>query len=158
MVTLERAGVMLYRHRRQSPAGPLTLLPTIAPLSTIPALTEGDPAMQNQQDGVLLRIFLGESDVHAGHPLYAAIVNEARRLGLAGATVLRGAMGFGANSVLHTTKVVELSTDLPIVIELVDREDNIAKLLPQLETMVQEGMITMEHVRVILYRHNPADA
>jgi PII-like signaling protein len=114
--------------------------------------------MQTPADGILLRIFIGESDTHEGQPLYAAIVEQARRLGLAGATVLRGAMGFGANSVLHTAKLVELSTDLPIVIELVDTEPNITQLLPHLESMVHEGLITMEHVRILIYRHNPADA
>jgi uncharacterized protein len=117
--------------------------------------------MKNNEDGILLRIFTGESDTADGphpQPLYKAIVQKARELGLAGATVLRGAMGFGANTVLHTAKVLEMSTDLPIVIELVDREENIRKLLPYLDSVVAEGMITMESVRILLYRHNPQDA
>ena len=113
--------------------------------------------MTTQEDGILLRIFAGESDTHDGKPLYQAVVHKARELGLAGATVLKGAMGFGANSALHTANVLELSTDLPILIELVDSEANIRKLLPALDQMVHEGMITLESVRVVAYRHNPAD-
>ena len=82
------------------------------------------------------------------------IVEKARELGLAGATVLRGHAGFGANSVMHASKLLEMSTDLPIVIEIVDSEDKIKLLLPSLEAMVQEGMITMEHVVVLMYRHD----
>ena len=152
LVTLERAGVMLYRHRAATdPAPALELLSSVTPLSTVPQIEARDH-MKINEDGVLLRIFAGESDRYEKKPLHAAIVAKARELGLSGATVLRGAMGFGANSVLHTTKVLELSTDLPILIELVDSEENIRKLLPHLETMVTEGMITMEHVRVLLYR------
>ena len=109
--------------------------------------------MTTTQDGILLRIFAGESDTADGQPLHTAIVHTAKQLGLSGATVLRGTMGFGANSVLHTSKLLELSTDLPIVIELVDSEENIRKLLPYLDTVVREGMITMESVRILLYRH-----
>ncbi|MEI8197529.1 MAG: DUF190 domain-containing protein [Phycisphaerae bacterium] len=158
LITLERAGVMMYRHRAAvDPQTPLALLGQIKELSTVPPISERVP-MTTQQDSVLLRVFAGESDQYEGQPLYEAVVRKARELGLSGATVLRGSMGFGANSVLHTNKVLELSTDLPIVIELVDLEVNIRKLLPHLEKMVREGMITMESVRVLLYRHNPADA
>ena len=109
------------------------------------------------EQGLLLRVFIGESDEREGKPLYEVIVHRAKELGLAGATVLRGSLGFGANSVLHTSKVLALSTDLPIVIELVDNEANIRKLLPELEQMVREGMITVESVRIVLYRHHQKD-
>ena len=158
MFTLERAGVLFYRHRHATPPAeprpPLELLGGVKDLSTIPQL-DGSLPMKTNEDGILLRIFTGESDTAEGKPLYKAIVHKARELGLAGATVLRGAMGYGANTVLHTAKVLELSTDLPIVIELVDREENIRKLLPYLDTVVAEGMITMESARILLYRHNP---
>jgi hypothetical protein len=107
------------------------------------------------QDGWLLRVFVGESDRWHGRPLYEAIVLKARELHLAGATVLRGPMGFGAHSRLHTAKVLRLSEDLPIVIEIVDREEKINELLPHLDAMVLEGLVTLERVRVIWYRANP---
>jgi uncharacterized protein len=154
-ITLERAGVLFYRHRASAePREPLQLLGHIKELSTIPEIDRSLP-MKINEDGVLLRVFAGESDMVEGEPLYKAIVHKARELGLAGATVLKGSMGFGANSVLHTSKVLELSTDLPIVIELVDTRENIQKLLPHLDAMVAEGMITMESVRILAYRHNP---
>ncbi len=157
-ITLERAAVMLYRHRAAAGAKPPLQLPgRIEDLSTL-SESMRSPLMTGDDQGVLLRIFAGEADTHEGKPLYQAVVHKARELGLAGATVLKGAMGFGANSVLHTTKSIELSTDLPIVIELVDVESNIKKLLPHLDAMVHEGMITMEAVRIVAYRHNPADA
>ena len=108
--------------------------------------------MKVNEQGILLRIFIGESDHFANARLYDAIVGKARELGLAGATVLRGTEGFGARSVVHSTSLLEMSTDLPIVIEIVDTEEQINRLLPHLEEMVQEGMITMEHVMIILYR------
>lgn len=114
--------------------------------------------MRINETGVLLRIFIGESDTWKGQPLFEAIIHKAREAGLAGGTVLRGSMGFGANSVLHTNKVLVLSTDLPIVIEIVDSREKIDTLLPALDDMVQEGMITMEEVRILAYRHNRADA
>jgi PII-like signaling protein len=158
MITLERAGVMMYRHRAATdPRPPLELPGRIQGLSTVPQI-DGSEHMKVNEDGVLLRVFAGESDRFEGRPLYEAVVHKAKELGLSGATVLRGSMGFGANSILHTTKVLELSTDLPIVIEMVDSEANIRKLLPHLDLMVKEGMITMESVRVLLYRHNPDDA
>jgi len=158
LITLERAGVMLYRHRAATdPAPPLSLLPALTPLSTVPQIQARDH-MQTNQDGVLLRIFAGDSDRCDDKPLHEAIVHHARQLGLAGATVLRGSMGFGANSRLHTAQVLERSTDLPVVIELVDAAANIQKLLPFLEQHVQEGMITMESVRILMYRQKAAGA
>lgn len=108
--------------------------------------------MKIPQDGCLLRIFLGESDRWEGYPLYEAIVRKARELHLAGATVLRGPMGFGANSRLHTTKILRLSEDLPIVIEIVDSKEKIDELLPHIDEMILEGLVTLEKVRVIKYR------
>jgi uncharacterized protein len=151
MITLERANVMLYRDRRHDEPRTLTLGALLQPLSTLPRIAERGRMKVNEQ-GVLLRIFIGESDRFANQRLYDAIVGKARELGVAGATVLRGTEGFGAHSVVHSTSLLEMSTDLPIVIEIVDTEEQIKKLLPHLEEMVSEGMITMEHVLIILYR------
>lgn len=114
--------------------------------------------MKIPEDGFLLRVFLGESDTWQGRPLYEAIVLKARELHLAGATVLRGPMGFGANSRLHTTKILRLSEDLPMVIEIVDSKAKIDELLPHVDRMVQEGLVTLEQVRVIKYRASAAKA
>lgn len=104
------------------------------------------------ENGVKLRIYIGESDTWKGENLYAAIVLKARELKLAGATVFRGIMGYGANSHIHTTKVLRLSEDLPVLIELVDTEENIRKLMPFLEETVTQGMVTQEKINVKLYR------
>jgi PII-like signaling protein len=107
-------------------------------------------------EGQLLRIFVDETDQWHGQALYQAIVLKAKELGLAGATVLRGMMGFGAHSRIHTTKVLQLSEDLPVVIEIVDQAERIQSLLPVLEQMVGEGLITLEKIHVIAYRsHRP---
>lgn len=111
--------------------------------------------MKIPSEGYLLRIFIGESDQWHGRPLYEAIVFKARELHLAGATVLRGPMGFGANSRLHTAKILRLSEDLPMVIEIVDAKEKIDLLMPYLDEMVQEGLVTLERVQVIWYRSNP---
>ena len=108
--------------------------------------------MRMEGEGKLLRIFIGESDRWHGKPLYEAIVELARKEGLAGATVLRGIEGFGAKSHLHTSRILRLSEDLPIVIEMVDTADNIDRVLPMLDPMVGDGMLTVEKVRVIAYR------
>ena len=110
--------------------------------------------MKLSEEGQLLRIFIGESDTWKGQPLYRAIVLKARELGLAGATVLKGPMGFGANSRVHTANLVDLSTDLPIVIEIVDSAAKVQSLLPFLDEAVTEGLITLEGVRILRYRHN----
>ncbi len=102
----------------------------------------------------LLRIFIGESDKYHGRPLYEVIVDEARRKGLAGATVLRGTLGFGASSLIHAAKILRLSEDLPMVVEIVDKPERIAEFLPDLDTLITEGLVTLERVRVILYRHD----
>lgn len=162
LATLERAAVLFYRHRASGlPRPPLALRAPVPDLSTLPPIdipTTGGPPMHSAENGILLRVFIGESDEAAGKPLYETLVARARQLGLRGATVLRGSMGFGANSVLHTAKIVDLSTDLPIVLELVDSEEKIRSFLPELDALVHEGMITMETVRILAYRHNPADA
>jgi uncharacterized protein len=110
--------------------------------------------MKLPEEGMLLRIFIGETDQYHGKPLYETIVNKAREMNLAGATVLRGIMGFGADSRMHTAKVLRLSEDLPIVIELVDVQEKLDLLLPFLDEAVTEGLITLEKVRVIKYRHS----
>jgi PII-like signaling protein len=114
--------------------------------------------MKLPEDGYLLRIFVGESDRWHGTPLYEAIVLKARELHLAGATVLRGQMGFGANSRLHTAKIMRLSEDLPMIIEIVDAKEKIDTLLPAIDAMVQEGLVTLEKVTVIKYRANAKPA
>src|ERR1041385_4435785 len=111
--------------------------------------------MKTPENGKLLRIFIGESDRWHHQPLYEAIVLKARELGLAGATVLRGPMGFGANSRLHTAKILRLSLDLPMIVEIIDSEEKINLLLPYLDEMVREGLVTLEDVRVLKYRANP---
>ena len=107
--------------------------------------------MQIPQDAVLLRIFLGESDRHEHKPLYEAIVLKAREAGLAGATVMRGPMGFGHSSHLHTSKILRLSEDLPLVIEIVDSEDKINAFLPALDGIMGSGLVTLEKVKVLRY-------
>lgn len=109
--------------------------------------------LEQAENGQLLRVFLGESDNYEGQPLARVIVLKARELGLAGATVLHGSMGFGASSHLHTERLLALSTDLPVVVELVDTSDKISLLLPFLDQVVEEGLITIESVRVLKYRH-----
>ena len=103
-------------------------------------------------DGKLVRVFVGEADKWQGRPLYEAIVEEARRRGLAGPTAWKGFMGFGAHSRLHTAKILRLSEDLPVVIEIVDTAEKIEAFLPTLQEMVQEGLVTLERAEVILYR------
>ena len=108
--------------------------------------------MQIPQDAFLLRVFIGESDKWQHQPLYEAIVLKAREMHLAGATVLRGPMGFGKSSRLHTSKIVRLSMDLPLVIEIVDSEEKINSFLPVLDEMVGGGLVTLEKVKVVHYR------
>jgi PII-like signaling protein len=108
--------------------------------------------MNVPEDGYLLRIFVGESDRHGHRPLYESIVLQAREAGLAGATVLRGVMGFGKHSILHTAKILRLSEDMPMIIEIVDSLDKIEKFLPVLDDLIKDGLVTIEKVRVIHYR------
>ena len=109
--------------------------------------------MEVPRESMLLRIFIGESDRWNHKPLYEAIVLKAREMHLGGATVLRGPMGFGKSSRMHTAKILRLSMDLPIVIEIVDSEERIQSFLPALEEMMSGGMVTLERVQVIEYRH-----
>lgn len=108
--------------------------------------------MKLPRDGQLLRVFIGESDRHDGRPLFEVVVEEARRRGLAGATVFRGCEGFGAHSRVHTTRILRLSEDLPVVIEIVDAEEKIQAFLPVLDGLVREGLVTVEKATVIFYR------
>ena len=108
--------------------------------------------MNIPEDGSLLRIFIGESDRYGHHPLYEAIVLKARENGLAGATVLRGVMGFGKHSILHTAKILRLSEDLPMVIEIVDGAEKVENFLPVLDEMIKDGLVTLERVKVLHYK------
>ena len=114
--------------------------------------------MNLPHDAVLLRVFIGESDRWHHQPLYEAIVLRARELHLAGATVLRGPMGFGKSSRVHTAKILRLSMDLPVVVEIVDSEEKIQGFLPVLDSMMTGGLVTLEKVRVIEYRAHPRTA
>jgi PII-like signaling protein len=151
VITLERAHVLLYRAGTRETAAPLTARNIIATGTTSAAY--GVRTMKVPDKGVLLRIFIGESDKEPGRdrPLYEAIVRRAREAHLAGATVLRGPMGFGRHSRVHTAKLLELSTDLPILIEIVDSEEKIDAFLPTVDELVTEGLVTLEAVRIVRY-------
>jgi PII-like signaling protein len=151
-ITLERAHVVFYRGGGHMKAR------DIAPRYDVIATKEASAAwevktMKIPEEGVLLRIFIGESDREKGRdrPLYQAIVHRAKEAHLAGATVLKGPMGFGRHSRLHSAKLLELSTDLPIVIEIVDAEEKINAFLPVVDELVTEGLVTLEAVRVLKY-------
>jgi len=111
--------------------------------------------MKLPDDATLLRILIGESDRWNHQPLYEALVLKARELGLAGATVLRSPMGFGANSQVHTAKILQLSTDLPVVIEIVDSDENIQRFLPTIDKMITGGLVTTQPVKVVCHRSHP---
>lgn len=113
--------------------------------------------MQLPEQSTCLRIYIGEADRWNHQPLYEAVVLKAREMHMAGATVLRGPMGFGKSSRLHTTKVLRLSMDLPIVIEIVDADEKIKAFLPAITPMLKGGLVTMETVRVVEYRANPLE-
>lgn len=108
--------------------------------------------MHIEGPALLVRIYIGEADHHGGKPLYQAIVELLRARGLAGATVLHGIEGFGANARLHTTRLLRLSEDLPLLIEVVDQEDRVRAILPELDQMIGDGLITLEKVEVLAYR------
>ncbi len=110
--------------------------------------------MELPEEAYLLRIFIGESDKAGGRPLYEVLVEEARAKGMAGATVLRGFLGFGANSRIHTSRILRLSEDLPVVVEIVDRKEKIEAFLEDLDHLIDEGLVTLEKARVIAYRRN----
>ena len=114
--------------------------------------------MRLRGEGMLLRIFIGESDTWHGRPLYQAIVHRLREEGLAGATVTRGIEGYGATSHLHTARILRLSEDLPLVVEAVDTAENIERVLPVLDTMISGGLVTLERVDVLTYRVGRTDA
>jgi PII-like signaling protein len=151
VITLERAHVLLYRAEPRRTRGSLTARNIIATAHRSAAA--GVRFMKVPENGVLLRIFIGESDKEPGRdrPLYEAIVRRAREAHLAGATVLRGPMGFGRHSRVHTAKLLELSTDLPIVIEIVDSEEKVDAFLPTVDELVTEGLVTLEAVRIVRY-------
>lgn len=151
VITLERAHVLLYRAGERDATGPLNGRNIIGTVRTSAAA--GVRTMKVPENGVLLRIFIGESDKEPGRnrPLFEAIVRKAREAHLAGATVLRGPMGFGRHSRVHTAKLLELSTDLPIVIEIVDAEDKVEAFLPTVDELVTEGLVTLEAVRIVRY-------
>lgn len=109
--------------------------------------------MTEYTEAALLRLFIGESDAHEGRPLHEAIVLKAREMGLAGATVLRGPMGYGRSSRLHTAKILRLSEDLPLVIEIVDTHDRIERFLAATAPMLGSSLVTIENVRVVRYGH-----
>ena len=113
--------------------------------------------MKLPEDTMLLRIFIGESDICKGKSLYEQIVLKAKEIGLAGATVIRGIMGFGVSSQVHTAKMLRLSADLPIVVEIVDTQENLDKILPFLDETVTEGLITLEKIKVIKHRYKNND-
>jgi len=150
VITLEHAHVVLYRPSPDRTA-PSTRRKFVATTRTSAAT--GVRTMNVPENGVLLRIFIGDSDKAPGgdRPLYEAIVRRAREVHLAGATVLRGPMGFGRHSRVHTAKLLELSTDLPVVIEIVDSEEKIDAFLPIVDELVTEGLVTLEAVRIVRY-------
>jgi len=151
VITLERAHVVLYRAGERDATPPLSGRNIIGTAATTAAA--GVRTMNVAENGVLLRIFIGESDKDPGgdRPLYEAIVRKAKEAHLAGATVLRGPMGFGRHSRVHTAKLLELSTDLPVVIEIVDAEERIDEFLPTVDELVTEGLVTLEAVRIVRY-------
>ncbi len=151
VITLERAHVLLYRSGGVPPKTDLTGRHIVG--TTASSLATGVRTMKVPENGVLLRIFIGESDREPGRdrPLFEAIVRRAREAQLAGATVLRGPMGFGRHSRVHAAKLLELSTDLPIVIEIVDAEEKIDSFLPVVDELVTEGLVTLEAVRIVRY-------
>jgi uncharacterized protein len=108
--------------------------------------------MSQLLDAVLIRVYISETTKFEGKPLYELIVQKARELNLAGATVIRGILGFGAHSRIHTAKLLELSEDLPLVVEIVDTEENVNKLMPFLDSTIKEGLITLEKIKMIRYR------
>jgi len=110
--------------------------------------------MKKESNAVLLRIFIGESDIYEGKPLYMHIVEMLKREGLAGATVIRGIAGFGKTSKISTTSILRLSTDLPIIVEVADTKDNINRVRPMLDDVIKEGLITEETVKIVFYEGN----
>jgi uncharacterized protein len=153
IITLERAQVALYRGG-EADLEPKDVAPRCDVIATKGASTAWEvKTMKLPEEGVLLRIFIGESDREKGRhrPLYEAIVARAREANLAGATVLKGPMGFGRHSRLHTARLLEMSSDLPVLIEIVDAEEKIRSFMPLIDQLVTEGLVTLEAVRIIKY-------
>ncbi|HEY6194026.1 MAG TPA: DUF190 domain-containing protein [Candidatus Eisenbacteria bacterium] len=113
--------------------------------------------MIQTSEGLLLRIFIGDADRHEGQPLHKVLVQRAHAMGLAGATVLQGPLGFGRHSRMHTAKLAELSSDLPVVIELVDGEERIRRFMLEVDALVQEGLVTLEAVKIVRYGERARD-
>ena len=157
-ITLERAHVVLYRG--EAGARQRAMLPVDVIASQADSAAWEVRTVKLPEEGVLLRIFMGEADREPGRdrPLYEAIVRRAREAHLAGATVLKGPLGYGKHSRMHSAKLLELSTDLPIVIEIVDAEDKIKAFLPVVDELVTEGMVTLEAVRILKYVAPPRPA
>jgi uncharacterized protein len=157
VITLERAHVLVYRPSsvRTSTTWRRQIVDTTGASAAF-----GVRTMREAENGVLLRIFIGDSDKEPGgrRPLYEAIVRRARDMHLAGATVLRGPMGFGRHSRMHTAKLLELSGDLPVVIEIVDAEEKVATFLPVVDELVIEGLVTLEAVRIVRYVSRDGEA
>ena len=154
LASLERSRTLLFRSSRQLEqlAGrPLAVPAAPAPQANLPPAEEF-PIMQRSEDGQLLRIFIDLSDRWEGAPLYQAIVLEAQRQGLAGATVIRPPEGFGAHKQLHSVKFIDYASDLPILVEIVDTTDKISGFLPFLDQVVAEGLVTIEGVRILKFR------
>jgi uncharacterized protein len=152
-ITLERAHVVLYRGG-DADLKPKDVVPRADVIATKGASAAWEvKSMKMPEEGVLLRIFIGESDREKGtdRPLYEAIVQRARAAHLAGATVLKGPMGFGRHSRMHTARLLALSTDLPVLIEIVDAEESIQAFMPVVDELVTEGLVTLEAVRIIKY-------
>jgi PII-like signaling protein len=151
-ITLERAHVLLYREATGRAVPAVNLVASQGESAAREVKT-----MKLPEEGVLLRIFMGEADREPGgaRPLYEAIVRRAREAHLAGATVLKGPLGYGKHSRVHSAKLLELSTDLPIVIEIVDAEEKITAFLPVVDELVTEGLVTLEAVRILKYVASP---
>lgn len=155
VITLERAHVLLYRAGPRDTGDTLTGREVVSTAHVSAAM--GVRTMKVPENGVLLRVFIGENDKdpERGGPLYQSIVRRAHDAHLAGATVLRGAIGYGRHSRIHTAKLLEMSTDLPLVIEIVDAEDKIEAFLPEIDALVGEGLVTLEAVRIVKYSTAP---
>lgn len=154
-VTLSGVRVLAYRHDGSDAPASWTdgCRDPHEPMASIPK-AEAFPIMNQAQDGRLLRVFIAESDQWNGEPLYRAIVRKAQEIGLAGATVLRGAMSFGRHSAVHTTGIIGATDDLPVVVEIIDAENKIDGLLPFLEEAVVEGLVALESVRMLRLQRN----
>jgi len=148
IITLERAHVLYYRSSKSAPTDAPAL-----DAAEDPETLEGAPTMKLPDEGVLLRIFIdaGDRDPKTGKPLAEMLVRRAHAVGMAGATVLHGTLGFGKHSRLHAAKLLDISTDLPVVIEIVDSEERINDFLPIVDEAVTEGLVTLEAVRVLKY-------